>query len=183
MQGVAKKNSQSRGYHSPQKSKSSPTGRKQDIPSSTEFASRTINTGRTQSAHSQKRILTPQIFVRSTRSPQPSFFYFPGKGMDSILLHARGGCFEQPPPHYPTRLCAPSYIARHRNTVTPESTPTARYIANGYQRPLTSQVTGGGLLLGRKGPSQKHLTLCLHGNYDMPRSTMCPSSSPAPGNG
>lgn len=79
------------------------------------------------------------------------------EGMDSILSMP-GGCFEQTSSSTYPNVLALDYMKR-TNKLTPEIHAKAEgYIANGYQRLLTSEVPGGGFSWFGRAPANKILT-------------------------
>jgi hypothetical protein len=93
------------------------------------------------------------IFVRLYPGPLSQVI----EGMDSILSMP-GGCFEQTSSSTYPNVLALDYMKRTRK-LTPEVHAKAEgYIANGYQRLLTFEVTGGGFSWFGRAPANKILT-------------------------
>ncbi|HTB97087.1 MAG TPA: MG2 domain-containing protein [Terracidiphilus sp.] len=79
------------------------------------------------------------------------------EGMDSIL-RMPGGCFEQTSSSTYPNVLALDYMKR-TNKLTPQVHAKAEsYIANGYQRLLTFEVSGGGFSWFGQAPANKILT-------------------------
>jgi uncharacterized protein YfaS (alpha-2-macroglobulin family) len=79
------------------------------------------------------------------------------EGMDSIL-RMPGGCFEQTSSSTYPNVLALDYMKRTKK-LTPEVHAKAEgYIANGYQRLLTFEVSGGGFSWFGQAPANKILT-------------------------
>ena len=79
------------------------------------------------------------------------------EGMDSIL-QMPGGCFEQTSSSTYPNVLALDYMKRTKK-LTPEIHAKAEgYIANGYQRLLTFEVSGGGFSWFGQAPANKILT-------------------------
>jgi hypothetical protein len=89
------------------------------------------------------------------------------EGMDS-LLRMPGGCFEQTSSSTYPNVLALDYMKRTKKS-TPEVHAKAEgYIANGYQRLLTFEVSGGGFSWFGSAPANKILTAYgLMEFYDM----------------
>ncbi len=93
------------------------------------------------------------IFVRLYPGPLSQVI----EGMDSIL-RMPGGCFEQTSSSTYPNVLALDYMKRTKK-LTPEVHAKAEgYIANGYQRLLTFEVSGGGFSWFGNAPANKILT-------------------------
>jgi uncharacterized protein YfaS (alpha-2-macroglobulin family) len=93
------------------------------------------------------------IFVRLYPGPLSQII----EGMDSIL-RMPGGCFEQTSSSTYPNVLALDYMKRTKK-LTPEVHAKAEgYIANGYQRLLTFEVSGGGFSWFGQAPANKILT-------------------------
>jgi len=94
-----------------------------------------------------------KIFVRLYPGPLSQVI----EGMDSIL-RMPGGCFEQTSSSTYPNVLALDYMKRTKK-LTPEVHAKAEgYIANGYQRLLTFEVSGGGFSWFGSAPANKILT-------------------------
>src|SRR6202041_2318081 len=94
-----------------------------------------------------------KIFVRLYPGPLSQVI----EGMDSIL-QMPGGCFEQTSSSTYPNVLALDYMKRMKK-LTPEVHAKAEgYIANGYQRLLTFEVSGGGFSWFGQAPANKILT-------------------------
>jgi A-macroglobulin TED domain/Alpha-2-macroglobulin family/A-macroglobulin receptor binding domain/MG2 domain/Carboxypeptidase regulatory-like domain/Alpha-2-macroglobulin bait region domain len=93
------------------------------------------------------------LFVRLYPGPLSQVI----EGMDSILSMP-GGCFEQTSSSTYPNVLALDYMKRTKK-LTPEVHAKAEgYIANGYQRLLTFEVSGGGFSWFGRAPANKILT-------------------------
>jgi hypothetical protein len=120
--------------------------------------------------------LQQQIAFPATAIPEASKIFirlYPGplsqviEGMDSVL-RMPGGCFEQTSSSTYPNVLALDYMKRTKK-LTPEIRAKAEgFIANGYQRLLTFEVSGGGFSWFGNPPANKILTAYgLMEFYDM----------------